>query len=109
MIPPPDLTPGLTIDVRPLFPSNPWRAVPLRRLTGLDPAVGQWIRDQKGYAAGLDALTWRILDYQGLDSGPVYLGCTGGRHRSVYLAAYLGRIWNLPVQHVHIDRGHLTT
>lgn len=108
-VPVPDPVDGIVIDVRPLFPSNPWRAVPFRRLTGLDPDVQTWIKGQTGYVQRLQDLINRIrLAPPVSAAGTVYLGCTGGRHRSVYLAHYLAGFYQVPVEHVHIHASTIT-
>ena len=83
----------LVFDVR--FLDNPHYVPALRQLTGRDPAVAAHIEqdpDCELFFAGL----WRLLDpllprYE--TEGKTYLtigiGCTGGRHRSVYVAERL--------------------
>jgi len=83
----------LVFDVR--FLDNPHYVPALRPLTGRDPAVAAHIEqdpDCELFFAGL----WRLLDpllprYE--TEGKTYLtigiGCTGGRHRSVYVAERL--------------------
>jgi UPF0042 nucleotide-binding protein len=83
----------LIFDVR--FLDNPYYVPALRSLTGRDPAVASYIeRDPhlERFFAGL----WQLLEpllprYE--TEGKTYLtigiGCTGGRHRSVYIAERL--------------------
>jgi len=80
----------LVFDVR--FLRNPHYEPALRLETGLNEAVGDYIREDAAYPAFFDQLT-ELLElllprYQA--EGKSYLsiafGCTGGRHRSVYLA-----------------------
>ena len=83
----------LILDVR--FLDNPYYVPALRSLTGRDPAVAAYIeRDPhlERFFAGL----WQLLEpllprYE--TEGKTYLtigiGCTGGRHRSVYVAERL--------------------
>ena len=83
----------LVFDVR--FLRNPHYEPALRLETGLNEAVGDYIREDAAYPAFFDRLT-ELLElllprYQA--EGKSYLsiafGCTGGRHRSVYLAERL--------------------
>jgi RNase adapter protein RapZ len=85
--------PDLLLDVR--FLPNPHYEHDLRRLTGDDPRVVEFINRE----GELDTLYERLhplLDYllpQYLAEGKAHLvvaiGCTGGRHRSVAIAAHL--------------------
>ena len=83
----------LVFDVR--FLRNPHYDESLRAGTGRDPAVADYIAADEGFAAFFGDLV-RLID--GLlpryhDEGKSYLtiaiGCTGGRHRSVYVAERL--------------------
>lgn len=83
----------LVFDVR--FLQNPHYIAELRPLTGLDKAVGDYVRADEGFDRFFGDLT-RLLDgllprYE--DEGKRYLtiaiGCTGGQHRSVYVAERL--------------------
>jgi len=83
----------LLFDVR--FLPNPHYESDLRPLTGLDPRVVAFI-DRDGKLAELYTLLEPLLDYllgQYVAEGKSYLvvaiGCTGGRHRSIYIAAQL--------------------
>lgn len=80
----------MILDVR--FLTNPHYDPILRPRTGLDPAVGAAIAadpDCDGFVSDLQTLLNRILPRQELE-GKSYLtiafGCTGGKHRSVYMA-----------------------
>jgi UPF0042 nucleotide-binding protein len=98
----------LIFDVR--FLDNPYYLPELRALTGRDAAVAAHIRKDAAFAPFFDRL-WRLLRpllprYE--MSGKTYLtigiGCTGGRHRSVYVAEELAvRIaesgWRVEVAH----------
>lgn len=85
----------LMFDVR--FLKNPHWVPTLRPLTGKDPAVAAYIRRQPTAKATMKKLTallrWLVPLY--LQEGKSYLtiaiGCTGGRHRSVYVAEALKR------------------
>ncbi|MGF1550044.1 MAG: RNase adapter RapZ [Sphingomonadaceae bacterium] len=74
------------------FLKNPHWVDELRPLTGLEPAVGEHIASDPGYAEALRRIEELILfllpRYR--DEGKAYIsiafGCTGGRHRSVHIA-----------------------
>jgi UPF0042 nucleotide-binding protein len=98
------------LDVR--FIDNPHYVPELRQLTGRDPAVAAHIERDPDLAPFLAGL-WRLLEpllprYE--QEGKTYLtiaiGCTGGRHRSVYvaerLAEQLGAV-GLRVELAHRD------
>ena len=82
-------------DVR--FLKNPHWVPSLRPLTGKDPAVAAYIRRQptaKTVLKKLSALLrWMVPLY--IQEGKSYLtiaiGCTGGKHRSVYVSEVLKR------------------
>lgn len=86
----------LVFDVR--FMRNPHYEDKLRPLTGRDKAVGKYIRDDPNYAPFLKKLDRMLLSLLPLylREGKAYLtiafGCTGGRHRSVYLAEETGKL-----------------
>jgi UPF0042 nucleotide-binding protein len=79
----------LVFDAR--FLRNPHYDPILRPRTGLDPEVGAYIREDEDYVAYLS----RIIDlvdlvlprfvHEGKKYATIGIGCTGGRHRSVYL------------------------
>jgi UPF0042 nucleotide-binding protein len=83
----------LVFDVR--FLENPYYDPALRPLSGEDAAVGRAIEADPafpGFFAALTSLLWPLLPgYEG--EGKSYLtiaiGCTGGRHRSVFVAGKL--------------------
>jgi UPF0042 nucleotide-binding protein len=100
----------LVLDVR--FLDNPFYDSDLRPLTGRDDAVGEHITADPAYAPFFDNLT-RLLaplipryDAEGKSYLTIAVGCTGGRHRSVFvaerLAAWLGG-QNARVQLSHRD------
>ncbi len=83
----------LLLDVR--FLRNPNYAAELEKQTGDDPAVGAFIEDDPALEPFL-AKAGDLLDYllpQYLAEGKAQLtigiGCTGGRHRSIYVARRL--------------------
>jgi UPF0042 nucleotide-binding protein len=83
----------LVFDVR--FLDNPHYDPALRPLTGLDGAVGERISASPGFQAFFDNLTALLLpllpryEEEGKSYLTIAVGCTGGRHRSVYLAERL--------------------
>jgi RNase adapter protein RapZ len=85
----------LMFDVR--FLKNPHWVPTLRPLTGKDPAVAAYIRRQPTARTAIKKLTsllrWMVPLY--VQEGKSYLtiavGCTGGKHRSVYVAEALKR------------------
>ncbi len=83
----------LIVDVR--FLANPYYVPDLRPLTGLDPVVGAHIERDPDFATFFDGL-WRWFhpllpryEVEGKTYLTIGVGCTGGRHRSVYVAARL--------------------
>jgi RNase adaptor protein for sRNA GlmZ degradation len=84
----------LVFDVR--FLDNPFYDPGLRDLTGLDPAVGAHVAADPGYDGFFASLTGLLrpllprYDREGKSYLTIAIGCTGGRHRSVYLAEELG-------------------
>jgi RNase adapter protein RapZ len=83
----------LVFDVR--FLSNPHHVPELRARTGLDPAVAAHIErdpDFASFLAGLWEWLGRLLpryETEGKAYLTIAVGCTGGRHRSVYVAERL--------------------
>ncbi|MGE3933356.1 MAG: RNase adapter RapZ [Rhodospirillaceae bacterium] len=80
----------LVFDVR--FLANPHYEGALRPLTGLDPAVGGYIARDPGYGAFFQSLTGLLqpllprFSQEGKSYLTIAVGCTGGRHRSVFVA-----------------------
>ncbi len=85
----------LVFDVR--FLKNPHWVPALRPQTGRDPAVAAYIRRQPVARAAIKRLTsllrWMVPLYvhEGKSYLTIAIGCTGGRHRSVYVAEALKR------------------
>ena len=85
----------LVFDVR--FLKNPHWVPALRPQTGRDPAVAAYIRRQPVARATIKRLVsllrWMVPLYvqEGKSYLTVAIGCTGGRHRSVYVAEALKR------------------
>jgi UPF0042 nucleotide-binding protein len=98
----------LVFDVR--FLPNPNFVPALRRKTGLDPSVVRYLRRHRetgGFLSRLESFLGYLLPRyarEGKSYLTVAVGCTGGRHRSVMLAAELGRRlakegWSVRVRH----------
>jgi UPF0042 nucleotide-binding protein len=81
------------IDVR--FLDNPYWIDELRRLTGLDAPVRDYVLGLPGAARVIDRYTETlrvVLDAQSRERHPrvaIAVGCTGGKHRSVAVAEEL--------------------
>jgi UPF0042 nucleotide-binding protein len=79
------------------FLSNPHYEKPIRALTGKDIAVGEFLTQDSNWQAVFEALQSIILhSLKGFRlTGRSYLtiacGCTGGQHRSVFLAEQLSK------------------
>ncbi len=108
---PPDAT--LVFDVR--FLPNPYFVPELRPLPGDDPKVEAWLAAQgevEAVYSKLKGLVEELLPLYRREQKTyvvVAFGCTGGRHRSVYLAARLGADlrragWLVRVHHRDRDR-----
>ncbi|RMF40372.1 MAG: RNase adapter RapZ [Alphaproteobacteria bacterium] len=103
----------MMFDVR--FLRNPYWVAELRALDGRDPAVGQHIAADPRFAPFLermaDLLLFLLPAYR--EEGKAYLsvgiGCTGGRHRSVYLCETLANRldqsgWSVSIRHRELER-----
>jgi UPF0042 nucleotide-binding protein len=83
----------LVFDVR--FLANPHYVPALEPLTGRDEAVGDYIRDDPGFAPFIEILTTMLrallprYQREGKSYLTVAIGCTGGKHRSVFVAELL--------------------
>jgi UPF0042 nucleotide-binding protein len=107
----------LVFDVR--FLANPHYVAALKPLTGLDAACADFIAADAAWAPFFEALTrlFDVLMPGYLREGKTYLtvavGCTGGRHRSVFAADRLGA-WlrrqghKVDVIHRDVDKGART-
>lgn len=103
----------LVFDVR--FLANPYYQAELRGLTGRDAAVQQFIRGDGVWGSFFDSLT-RLLQpllpryvAEGKSYLTIAIGCTGGRHRSVFvteeLASWLiGQGQRVQVLHRDLER-----
>ncbi|HEX6979131.1 MAG TPA: RNase adapter RapZ [Alphaproteobacteria bacterium] len=83
----------LVFDVR--FLQNPHYVPALEPLTGRDPAVADFIRQDPGFAPFADGLVTMLaallprFEREGKSYLTIGIGCTGGKHRSVFVAEYL--------------------
>lgn len=104
----------LVLDVR--FLRNPHYVPALAQLTGEDPAVAAYIEadpDFAGFFQGLCAWLQPLLpryEGEGKSYFTIAVGCTGGRHRSPYVAARLAarlseRGLRVTVEHRDLQRG----
>jgi UPF0042 nucleotide-binding protein len=102
----------MVFDVR--FLKNPYYDEALRPKSGLDEAVGRMIESDSDFAAFYDRLKGFVAPllprYQG--EGKSYLtvaiGCTGGQHRSVFVAQKLGGFlggegYNVTIRHRDLE------
>lgn len=111
----PPLDGDLVLDVR--FLPNPNYEPGCRKLTGNDPPVRAFLESYPQTSEFLDR-AMSLLDFvvpryaaEGKSYLSIYFGCTGGRHRSVYMAdAVAKRIERggrpVRVQHRDIDKDH---
>jgi len=97
------------------FLRNPHYLPALKPLTGLDPEVGAYIAADEDFPAFFQQLASLVepllprFEREGKSYLTIAIGCTGGRHRSVYLAerlaAWLGeRGRAVSVRHRDLDR-----
>lgn len=101
----------LVLDVR--FLDNPYFVAELKELPGTHPEVASWVLGREetqqfiGHARDLLAFTLPRYEREGKAYLTVAIGCTGGRHRSVALAAHLARdlqaATGMPIAVVHRD------
>lgn len=77
---------------------NPHYVETLRPNTGQDPEVYEyvmkWAETQEFLAKLLDLMHFLVPQYkkEGKSQVVVGIGCTGGKHRSVAIAEYLGKV-----------------
>ena len=83
----------LVFDVR--FLRNPHYQSALQPLTGLDTPVGNYIIEDQDYTAFMNYMTGMLdlllprFEAEGKSYLTIAVGCTGGRHRSVFIAECL--------------------
>lgn len=97
----------LVFDVR--FLANPHYDPELRPLSGRDAAVADYIGRDPGFGPFLDHLTQMLrpllprYEREGKSYLTIAIGCTGGRHRSVFLAERLAAWLGAQGRSVHLD------
>lgn len=97
----------LVFDVR--FVNNPYYVADLRKLTGLDAPLQDYVLQfpeaTQFLTKALDLLSFLIPLYirEGKRTLTVALGCTGGRHRSVVMAEMLGQKLSERYQGVNVS------
>lgn len=97
----------LVFDVR--FLPNPYYIDSLRPKTGLDEEVSSYVmkqpETQKFLEKLIDLLSFMLPHYkrEGKSQLVIAVGCTGGQHRSVTLAEYIGRHFE---KDYLVNRGH---
>ncbi len=79
-----------TIDLRKVV-RNPWRDPTLRKLTGLNESVQQYVEQCLRAKAILKALYKRALNPILKSDTNIAFGCHGGKHRSVAMAELLAK------------------
>ena len=105
---------AFVFDVRSL--PNPYWDKTLRSRSGLDPKVAEFLEQQpstKSLVRHIHGLLKCWLEQSEQDNRPLLaaaLGCTGGQHRSVYMAERLGTIFRsedrcVSVRHRELERG----
>lgn len=101
----------LVMDVR--FLKNPHWKAELRPKTGLDPDVGAYIEEDEAFQpflrrfkALLEPLLPRYID-EGKSYLTIAIGCTGGKHRSVYTVETLKKWFEEQEIHVYADHRDL--
>ena len=96
----------LVFDVR--FLANPHYDAVLRPLTGLDPQVAEFIAADAGYHLFFESVTGLLAPLipryaaEGKSYLTIAVGCTGGRHRSVFVAGKLAAWLEEQGQAVHV-------
>jgi UPF0042 nucleotide-binding protein len=93
---------GPVIDVRPLFGRNPYHDRKLRSLRGTDEAVQKDVMLTPFFNVHYEQLK-QAVQVPGAEL--VYLGCTGGHHRSVFLAEKLSKELGVLVEHRDLHTG----
>lgn len=103
----------LVFDVR--FLANPHYDPVLRPMSGLDAAVGAYVQADPGTSAFLEHLRQLFefvlprYEQEGKSYLTIAIGCTGGRHRSVYITETLSSMlysqgWPVRTSHRDIDK-----
>lgn len=93
--------PGIVVvDIRKLF-LNPYSNPRLRTKTGQDRDVQSYVMTTPDFVSKLQYVKDQIT-VPGTDVA--YIGCMGGRHRSVVIAQLLGEALKIPVEHRDMER-----
>lgn len=104
----------MVFDVR--FLANPHWETNLRDRDGRDPEVGAYVAGDPRYADFFERVTGLIESLlpayrdEGKTSLTVAIGCTGGKHRSVFVAEKLANAlaesgWQVSTRHRELERG----
>ena len=91
------------IDIRQWFKRNPYHDRKLRKLRGTDKSVQEDILKTPGFDLSYANLKAKVSDPM-YDQAIIYIGCTGGHHRSVYLVERLSQDLNCTREHRDIDK-----
>ena len=86
------------IDVRKVLPKNPYHDRKLRQLRGTDRSVQEELENTPGFRDAYVAILARARATEGV----FWTACTGGHHRSVYVAILLGSDLGVPVHHLNL-------
>jgi UPF0042 nucleotide-binding protein len=97
---PPSPAGVLVVDIRQMF-RNPYHDRKLRYKRGTDQEVQDDVMKTPNFQAKYDYLKEEVTT-PGVEEA--WIGCTGGRHRSVFLAERLGKELGVLVEHRDIDR-----
>jgi UPF0042 nucleotide-binding protein len=85
----------LVVDIRTVF-RNPYHNKALRYKRGTDPEVQADVMKTPNFLAKYEYLKQAVTT-PGIEE--VWIGCTGGHHRSVFLVERLGLELGVPVEH----------
>lgn len=97
---PPESPGTVVVDVRQMF-RNPFRDRKLRYKRGTDPEVQADVMKTPNFYAKFNHLRDTVT---APGTEVAYIGCTGGRHRSVFLVQKLGEQLGIPVEHRDIAK-----
>jgi UPF0042 nucleotide-binding protein len=97
----PNSADGLVIDIRRWFNRNPYRLKNLRYMRGTDQEVASDVESTPGFVESYKALFAKVANST---EEIVFLGCTAGHHRSVYLAERMAQELGAAVMHRDFDK-----
>lgn len=95
------------IDIREMFKDNPYYIPELRQFNGTHIQIQEYLRKNPDFnynytnlknTVDLTNKIWRRYPIN------LYIGCTGGHHRSVALVEFLGKDLNISIAHRDIHR-----